>query len=71
MRAIWPISISPTNPDAVVVAQALKDTPKGERSALLLKWAAAYLQGKANDRPAVLPAFGMSEEEISSLLDDF
>lgn len=70
-RAIWSVSISPRNPDAVIVAQALQGAPARERSALLLKWAAAYLQGKANDAPAIPPAFGMSDDEISSLLDDF
>jgi len=70
-RQIWSISISPRNPDAMLVAQALKDAPKSERSALLLKWAAAYLQGKASDQPTILPAFGMSDDDISSLLDDF
>ena len=70
-RKIWPISISPRNPDAVVVAQALQSTPRGDRSALLLKWAAAYLQGKANDRPAAISELGMTDDELSELLDDF
>ena len=70
-RIIWSVSISPRNPDAVTVAQALKDVLPRERSALLLRWAAAHLQGKANDQPAILPEFGMSDEEISGLLDDW
>lgn len=70
-RDIWPISISPSNPDAQVVAQALKDAPRGERSGLLLRWAAAYLQGKAKEQPAIVPELGMSDEEFSELLDDF
>jgi hypothetical protein len=53
------------------VAQALKSAPKGERSALLLRWAAAYLQGKAKEQPAIVPELGMSDEEFSELLDDF
>jgi hypothetical protein len=71
MRAIWPISISPTNPDAQVVAQALKDAPKGERSALILRWAAAYLQGRAKEQPIAMNELGMSDAELSELLDDF
>lgn len=70
MRAVWPISVSSRNPDAVVVAQALQGAAKGDRSALLLRWAAAYLQGKANDQP-VIPELGMTDEELSELLDDF
>jgi hypothetical protein len=70
MRAVWPISVSERNPDALVVAQALQGTPKGDRSALLLRWAAAYLQGKANERPAI-PELEMTDEEVSALLDDF
>lgn len=71
MRVVWPISVSERNPDALVVAQALQGTPKGDRSALLLRWAAAYLQGKANDQPPVIPELGMTDEELSELLDDF
>lgn len=70
-RAIWSVSVSPRNPDARVVAQALAGVAPRERSALLLRWAAAYLQGKANDEIAIVPEFGMSEEDISSLLDGF
>ena len=71
MRAIWPISVSLTNPDAQVVVQALKGAPKGERSGLLLRWAAAYLQGKANEQPAIIPELGLSDEDLSDLLDGF
>lgn len=70
-RKIWPISISPRNPDAVVVVQALKGALKGERSLLLLRWAAAYLQGKANQQPASIPELGMTEDELDDLLNDF
>lgn len=70
-RDIWPISVSPSNPDAQVVAQALKDAPKGERSSLLLRWAAAYLQGKAKEQPAIVPELGISDEDLDDRLDDF
>lgn len=71
MRTVWPISVSPLNPDAIIVAQALKEAPKGERSALLLRWAAAYLQGRVDDQPIVIPEFGMTDDELSDLLDGF
>lgn len=71
MRVVWPISVSPLNPDAAVVAQALKDVPAGRRSAALLRWAAAYLSGRVNEQPAITPEFGISEDELNALLDDF
>lgn len=70
-RAIWTVSVSLANPDAVVVTQALMGTPKGERSALLLKWAAAYLQGRALETPAIIDGLGMTDEELDGFLDDF
>lgn len=70
-RAIVTLSLSPANPDAVVIATALKSLGKGERSAAILRWAAAYLQGRALEAPAVIPELGMSEEELDQLLDDF
>lgn len=70
MRIVWPISVSERNPDALIVARALQGTPKGDRSALLLRWAAAYLQGEANDQ-LVIPELGMTDDEVSDLLDDF
>ncbi len=72
-RTIVSLSLSPANPDAMLVAQALKDqaVPQGQRSAKILEWAAAYLSGKANETPAIIPEIGLSEEEIDGLLDDF
>lgn len=46
-RTVMKLSMSPGNPDAVLVAQALQEIPKGQQSAVLLSWAAAYLRGEA------------------------
>jgi hypothetical protein len=70
-RSIMPISLSPANPDAVAVTEALKAIPPGQRSAALLAWAAAYLQGRAREPPSVAAAIGISEEELDQLLDAF
>lgn len=45
--------------------------PKGRRSAAILAWAAAYLQGRALETPAMIAELGMSEAEFDQLLDDF
>ncbi len=71
-RAILSLSLSPTNPDAAVVAEALTQVPARERSAALLRWAAAYLQGRALEQPSVVMAeLGMSESDLDALLDEF
>ena len=70
-RTVIPLSLSPANPNAVLVLRALAQVPKGERSARLLEWAAGYLSGRANDESALIPEIGMSEEELDQLLDDF
>lgn len=46
-RTVMKLSMSPGNPDAVLVTQALQEIPKGQQSAVLLSWAAAYLRGEA------------------------
>lgn len=70
-RVILPISLSPANPDAQIVAAALRDVPRRGRSAALLSWAAAYLQGQTLEQPVVETGIGLSEEELDALLDDF
>ncbi len=70
-RTILPISLSPANPDAAVVAEALKDVPSRGRSAAILSWAAAYLQGRALETPAICAELGMTEEEFDAALDAF
>lgn len=70
-RTVLPISLSPANPDAVTVATALTELPRGRRSAALLAWAAAYLRGEVSQGPAVIAELGMTEEELDQLLDDF
>ena len=70
-RRVMSISLSPANPDAQLVLQALKEVSANQRSAELLRWAAAYLSGQTNDQPAPIPELGMSEDELDALLDDF
>lgn len=70
-RVIVPLSLSPANPDALVVAAALADVPPRGRSAAILSWAAAYLQGRALEAPAIEADLGMSEEELDAALDNF
>lgn len=70
-RTIMPISLSPANPDAAVVAQALRAIPKGQRSAALLRWAAAFVTGTPNDQPVPIAGLDITEDELDALLDDF
>lgn len=72
-RTVLSLSLSPANPDAVTVATALKERniEKGKRTAAILTWAAAYLQGKGAEEPIAVNPLGLSEEEIDALLDDF
>lgn len=70
-RVKMTISLSPRNADAVAVASALKDIPDRQRSAELLRWAAAYLAGDQRWPNAVVSGIGLTDDEIDSLLDDF
>ncbi len=72
-RKVVSLSLSPANPNAEIVLHGLKEhqVPQGQRSAKILEWAAAYLSGRANEQPTMLPGFGMSEAELDALLDDF
>jgi len=74
-RAVWTISISTGNPDAVTVTEALVEVPRGERSALLLRWAAAFLTAPALviPPPPVIEEsdLGLSEDDIDAALDDW
>lgn len=70
MRRPLTISLSPANPDACLVAQALQDIEPGHRSAELLRWAAGFLSGRAAEQP-IVAAMGLSEDELDALLDDF
>lgn len=71
-RTILPISLSPANPDALLVVQALTEVGPRERSAAILRWAAAYLSGQARDLPGPTEAaIGLSEDELDALLDAF
>lgn len=70
-RTVLPVSLSPANPDAVLVAAALRDVGKGQRSVTLLAWAAAYLRGEVSQGLAISAELGMTEAELDALLDDF
>jgi hypothetical protein len=65
------ISLSHQNPDAVLVLNTLQDVPPRYRSAALLRWAAAYLNGQVNERPSPFTGIDMTEEDIGKLMDDF
>ncbi len=47
-REVVSLSLSPKNPDAQIVLDALRaaDVPKRQQSALLLRWLAGYLRGE-------------------------
>jgi hypothetical protein len=64
------ISLSPRNPDAVAVMGAIRDIPARQRSAELLKWAAAYLAGEQREALAGnTPDF--DEDAVDAALDDW
>jgi len=65
------VSFSPLNPDAVIVAQAFREIPAGQRSAALMRWAAAWLRGEANSQPVESAELTMTDEEFDALLDNF
>lgn len=69
-RIVRSFSFSSLNPDTAVVLHALKDVPRGERSAKILRWAAAYILKEENTSEISI-GIGMTEEEIDALLDDF
>jgi hypothetical protein len=70
-RTIVPLSLSPANPDALIVAAALSDVGERGRSAAILRWAAAYLSGQAREVESPASALGITEDELDALLDAF
>lgn len=50
-RQVISLSLAPGNPDAVRVLEALdaEQVPRRQRSAVLLAWLAAYLDGRARE----------------------
>jgi hypothetical protein len=68
MRRIT-ISLSSKNQDAVTVLRALDKAPYWKRSAELLRWAAAYLNGEVAITES--ESTDLDIEEIDALLDDF
>jgi hypothetical protein len=65
------ISLSPKNEDAATVLRALEKAPYWKRSAELLRWAAAYLNGKALEQTSIVTGIDMTDDELDALLDDF
>lgn len=65
------ISLSPKNEDASTVLRALEKAPYWKRSAELLRWAAAYLNGETAAQTSIIPEIGMSQEELDSAIDDW
>jgi len=63
------ISLSSTSDDAVTVARALEQAPHWKRSAELVRWAAAYLNGKALAQASPLPGLDLTEEELDDAID--
>lgn len=63
------ISLSSKNDDAVTVAQALEQVAHWKRSAELVRWAAAYLNGKALTQIAPLPELDLIQKEYDDALD--
>ena len=72
-RRVISVSFSEKNPDAVVVAQALRDRgiTLGHGGGKILAWAAAAIQGKlvVSEAPSLEESFGMTEQDISASID--
>lgn len=71
-RTVISLSLSATNPDALLVAQMLADqgVGLGRSGGQILAWAAAYLSGATAVPPATAEPI-ISEEELDQLLEDF
>lgn len=69
-RARITISLSTKSEDAATVLHALEDAPYWKRSAELIRWAAAYLNGESMAREEASPE-EMDEDEIDARMDDF
>lgn len=71
-RARITISLSTKNEDAATVLRALAAAPHWKRSAELIRWAAAYLNGEAlvkEEKTAM--EIGMTEDEFDEAMDDW
>lgn len=69
-RGRMTISLSPKNEDAALVARALEQAPERQRSALLLRWAAAHLSGETA-APAQPREWNPNEADIDAAIDDW
>lgn len=69
-RTVVSVSVSPRNPDAAAVAEALAERgiPLTHCGGQLLAWAAAYLAGRALERVECAEAT-ISDDELDVLLD--
>lgn len=66
------ISLSPKSEDAATVMRALKTAPHWKRSAELVRWAAAYLNGESLAKQAeTIPELDMTDEEVDAILDEW
>jgi hypothetical protein len=66
------ISLSAKNSDSAIVLRALEKAPHWKRSAELVRWAAAYLNGESLARAAeTVPGLDMTEDEFDALFDAF
>lgn len=64
------ISFSAKSGDSQTVLRALEKAPHWKRSAELVRWAAAYLNGESLAQSNAIPELDMTEAEIDMLLDD-
>lgn len=70
-REMLNISLSYGNRNAVIVMNALKSIPVGQRSAAILEWAAAHLEGKTISAHVVsLSDIIIPEDEFDDLIDN-
>lgn len=63
------ISLSTKNEDAATVLRALEQAPYWKRSAELVRWAAAYLNGESMARTPNPSDSVAKDDELNELLD--
>jgi hypothetical protein len=73
-RVLVPLSYSRRNPDALRVMRELRrrGVPPRQRSAMIWRWAAGYLDGEVEEAESTgNTSLGMSREQLDALLDGF
>lgn len=63
------ISLSSKNDDAATVMRALESAPHWRRSAELIRWAAAYLNGESMAKAGIAPEPEADGDEMDELFD--